>query len=294
MNLRQLEIFACVASSMSITEASKRLYLAQPAVSLAIQQLEQEYNLLLFKRIKQRIHITEDGIKLLQYANDILEGVRLFDAEAKHLSKHPKIRIGVSLSIAENYLSEILKKYSKNQDVSIHSDVLISSEIISRIESGEYDFGINEGPILSKDNLVYQPLISDYLCIVASKSLQLKPTLTIDEFLSSALILRDKASGTRQIFDIVLQQHGLKIDSVCESISNLALLELTKSGLGLGIVSKLVAKNDIARGELQEINVVGLDFNHKICLVYNKHQKRNVYMKEFQGYIQEFFAKIKI
>ena len=55
MNLRQLKIFVEVAKQNSITLAAKKLYLAQPSISLAINQIEQEYNILLFKRIKQRI-----------------------------------------------------------------------------------------------------------------------------------------------------------------------------------------------------------------------------------------------
>lgn len=294
MNLRQLEIFSCVSKCKSITEAAKQLYIAQPAVSLAIQQLEQEYNVLLFKRIKQRIYITDEGVKLLQYANEILQGVKHFEEEAKNLSAHPKIRIGVSLSIAENYLSSLLANYAKRDDVSIHTDVLISSEIISRIEGGEYDFGIHEGPILSKENLVYLPLLSDKLCVVCSSKLDIKARLSIEEFISHDLILRDKASGTRQVFDIALQQYGVKAESVCESISNLALLELTKSGLGLGVVSKLVAKTDLEKGYLKELQVEGLEFPRKICLVYNKHQKRSSVFDEFQSYIVQFFHNKEI
>ena len=101
MNLRQLKIFVEVAKQNSITLAAKKLYLAQPSISLAINQIEQEYNILLFKRIKQRIFLTNDGEKLLKYAQSVLNELETFEEMANNISKKPSLKVACSLSIGE-------------------------------------------------------------------------------------------------------------------------------------------------------------------------------------------------
>ena len=60
----------------SITNASKILYMTQPAVSLAIRELEEDYGIKLFDRLSRRIQITDNGKRMLEYAIHIVE---LFD-----------------------------------------------------------------------------------------------------------------------------------------------------------------------------------------------------------------------
>ena len=61
MTLRHLRIFTAVCQCGSATEAARRLYMTQPAVSLAISELESHYGVRLFDRISRRLHITEPG-----------------------------------------------------------------------------------------------------------------------------------------------------------------------------------------------------------------------------------------
>ena len=72
MNIRHLEIFLAVCEHMSISKAAESLYLSQPAVSIAIKELEDYYNCRLFDRISRKIYLTASGEKLLNYAHVIL------------------------------------------------------------------------------------------------------------------------------------------------------------------------------------------------------------------------------
>ena len=85
MNLRQITIFIDLAETLSTTKTAKNLYLAQPAVSLAIKELEGEYNIKLFNNIKQRLSLTDAGVELLAYAKNIINSVELFDEKANNL-----------------------------------------------------------------------------------------------------------------------------------------------------------------------------------------------------------------
>ena len=72
MTLRHLEIFSAVCAQESFTRAAEKLNMAQPAVSLAIRELEVFYNVRLFERMNRRVYLTEAGRTLRQYADTVL------------------------------------------------------------------------------------------------------------------------------------------------------------------------------------------------------------------------------
>ena len=61
MTLRHFRIFVAVCKQGGITKAAESLYLAQPAVSLAVRELEEHYDVRLFDRIGRRLYLTEAG-----------------------------------------------------------------------------------------------------------------------------------------------------------------------------------------------------------------------------------------
>ena len=76
MTLRHLRIFVAVYQERSITRAADRLHLAQPSVSLAIRELEENYKIRLFERFSRRLFITEQGEQLYDYALHIISAQR--------------------------------------------------------------------------------------------------------------------------------------------------------------------------------------------------------------------------
>ena len=73
MTLRHFRIFIEVASAGSITQAAHNLYLTQPTVSTAVRELEEHYGTLFFDRINQRLRITGEGRRFLDYARHFIQ-----------------------------------------------------------------------------------------------------------------------------------------------------------------------------------------------------------------------------
>ena len=80
INLNWLKVFLCVATSNSFLDASRKLFISQPAISKSIKQLEDELNVNLFYRGNKGICLTPEGEKLLMYVKDAYN--LLFAAEA--------------------------------------------------------------------------------------------------------------------------------------------------------------------------------------------------------------------
>ena len=79
MTLKQLNYVVTVAETGNITEAAKKLFIAQPSLTRAIQEIEKEFNINLFNRTKRGISITTEGSEFLGYARQLLEQANLIE-----------------------------------------------------------------------------------------------------------------------------------------------------------------------------------------------------------------------
>ncbi len=266
MNLRQLNIFINVAKTLNITKTSKELYLAQPSVSLAIKELENEYNIKLFKRIKQRLILTEEGKVLLRYAKQIVSDINLFDDKANNLAKKPKLNLACSLSIGENYLANLIKNYKDKEDFSFHFNILISSKIINGILNGDYDLGIVESEVNDK-SLIKIKLMEDKLKVIASRDFSLNE-LDIYELAKYNLILREELSGTRIYTNNIFDQYNLNVVPYVEASSNESALDFVKNGLGIGILPSSCCNKYILNKSIKEIKLKDINLTRNIYLIY--------------------------
>ena len=113
MTLKQLRYVTVVADTGSITEAARQLYIAQPSLTSAIRELENEYGIVIFKRSKKGIEVTPEGEEFLGYARQVLEQTDLID-ERYTGSNRGKLRFCVSsqhYSFVVEAFVKLLKEY---------------------------------------------------------------------------------------------------------------------------------------------------------------------------------------
>ena len=113
MTLKQLQYVITVADTGNITEAAKKLFIAQPSLTASIHELEKEYDITLFSRSNKGIELTPDGDEFLGYARQVLEQTNLIDERYTGKSKG-KQRFFVSAQhysfVVEAFVS-LLKEY---------------------------------------------------------------------------------------------------------------------------------------------------------------------------------------
>ena len=113
MTIKQLKYIIAVADAGSITEASKKLFIAQPSLTASIQELEKEYNITIFSRSKKGIKLTNEGEEFLGYARQVLDQLNLIDERytGTSLSKQRFCVSSQHYSFAVEGFVELLKKY---------------------------------------------------------------------------------------------------------------------------------------------------------------------------------------
>lgn len=84
MTLLQLKYVVKIVECGSMNEASKELYISQPALSSAIKELEKEMGIEIFTRSPQGISLTVDGQEFIRYAHQVLDQTALLESRYKH------------------------------------------------------------------------------------------------------------------------------------------------------------------------------------------------------------------
>ena len=164
MTIRHLKIFVAVCQTNSVTKAAEKLYISQPAVSLAIKELEEHYDQKIFERFARKLRITPFGQELYQSA---LRVVTLFD-EMETSAKRDKLgnimRVGVGPMIGQVMLPERVCKF-KEKYPQVQITALVDRVIYLRnaLIENRIDFAIAESvfedPMIKIIPLLAVPLV---------------------------------------------------------------------------------------------------------------------------------------
>ena len=225
MTLRHMKIFVMVCRCKSVTTAAEKLGIAQPAVSLAIKELEQYYGIRLFDRISHKMFITEEGRQLLQYANKI---VALFDEieyDIRNWDSFGILRIGSSITIGTCLMPDYVRRFrAQYPKFKVLVTIDNSAEIEKKILENQLDFALIEGAV-HYDSIVCHRFLKDELVLVCGARDESYPDeVSVEELAELPFILREKGSGTRELFDSTLLTKGITVTPEWESISTEAIV----------------------------------------------------------------------
>ena len=148
--LRHIRYFAMVAEELNFRRAASRLGIAQPAVSRAIRDLEEDLGVALLIRNNRYVQITNAGQRFLEGSLAIMQSIdRTIDqTQRAHLGQVGSLRIGYTDNAIAGTLPGLLKTFRNGQP-----DIVLSPfhgptvEQLRRLEQNEIDVGFVTGPI---------------------------------------------------------------------------------------------------------------------------------------------------
>lgn len=274
MTLRHLKIFIAVYQEMSITKAANRLHLAQPSVSLAIKELEDNYHFKLFDRINRRIFVTEVGEAFYEYAFHIIS---LYDEmENKMISPQMPIKIclGSSITIGTFIVPEIINAFSNiYPNCELNVKIQNSQQIIHSVVKNEMDMGVIEDKVFH-EQLIEIPFMEDQLYFICDKNHPLAETeaVSLEEIAAYPLFMREQGSASREIADGLFKAHQLKPHILWESVSNQAILQAIKCIGGITVISEKLVDDDIKKGKIAVLPIYPEVFKRNFALIYHKNK----------------------
>jgi len=283
MTLRHLLIFVTVCECHTVTEAARRLYMAQPAVSLAIRELEHHYDVRLFDRIGRRLHLTEPGQQVLGYARHILDSNEELEQQVRNWSSRGNLRIGASITIGSNLLPDMVIRFKEQyKDIQLRATVDQSLVLEQKILRNELDLAMIEG-LVHDETILAQDFMDDELVLVSRPGRQGLPEgkVSLSQIQDLPFILREKGSGTRELFDSVMLTHGLLITPIWESISTEAIIRAVSAGIGLSVLPLRLVEEELGQGDLERISLLETEFRRQFRLIHHKDKYLTTAMKAF-------------
>ncbi len=290
MTLEQLRIFLAVVEHLHFTRAAEELYITQPAVSAAIQNLEKEYNLKLFHRVGRRIEITDAGKLLKIEAQKILDQVELTKRGLQELTslQRGELRIGSSLTIGNYWLPQRISEFKQQYPgITVNCILANAEEICEGTGSGLFDLGLVTGEVKPalRHYLGQMTVDHDRLQIIVGRTHPWyeRGEISLAELAETAWVMREPGSGTQQMFEQALQTWGVDIFNL-NVVLVLSTSEMIKavveSGVGAAAISEMMIQKELQLATLKAIQVVGdrngqatpLEITQSVLLL--KHRQR--------------------
>lgn len=238
LELRVLNYFLTVAREENITKAANLLHMTQPTLSRQIRGLEEELNVKLLERDSHHVRLTEDGMLLRRYAQDILdlaEKTRQEFVGSRTLTGNIRIGCGdtKNMEMLATWMAEFHKQYPM---ITFQVQSKTADVVQEQIQNGLVDIGMLMEPVdVMKYEVLRMPLLEQWGILVQESSpLAEQENIYPDDLLKVPLILPER---------IVVQSHlkrwfGEKYEKLHQVATyNLLLntLYMVRSGLGIAI-----------------------------------------------------------
>ena len=290
MTIRNIRIFLSVVNHHNnISEAARSLYLSQPSVSVAIQEIEREYQLQLFERLSRRLYLTDAGQEFLEYAQRIASTFDDMDRQLKEKKEHETIRIGASITIGSRKMPEYVKQFQSCHPLAeVFVKVGFSRDLEKMLLVNGLDLALVETPVHNKE-LEAQKYAVDTLDLImpAAQGFEMNLEMPLEGFLQENILLREKGSGARDIFDRAMEEHGAgPVVPLWEATSTTALLNAVQSGLGVTVLPRQMAEDAVREGRVVRGSIRKIRMEQAFFIVYHQDKMRTPLMQDFMDIVR--------
>lgn len=263
-----LRSFHAVATHGSFTRAAEMLHITQPTLSGQVKELEERYGTKLFVRHGRRIELTDIG----KSAFSITRPMFRHEEEVEHLLQSARALTSGELRVAADspYIATpLLAQFQRiYPGIQISIQYGNSQQLMSWIESRRCDVAFLPNIPQEDERLYSIPLLPDRLVVFVSQDHDWaeRRSVSIEELVSQRVILREKGSRTRSIFEEAVAQAGQTLADVMEISGREGVREAVAAGFGIGIV----AENELlADSRLRALPVNNAELAHAeyvVCL----------------------------
>ena len=237
MDVVQLKTLIHVAELGSLSKASDRLHIAQPALSRQIRLLEKELGTYLFDRHGRGMEITDAGREVLAHATRIMEEMESIRSSVVggKSSFRGTVVIGTTPTVAEIVTVPLVRKIKEaHPNLAIRFSSAFSGYLLDWVQRGELELAISYDP-QPLHTLRIVPVMMENLLLVgpASANLRLDTPVSFESLAEQPLVLPSARHSLRVILDNCAREVGIKLKTSVEADSFGAMIDLVRNGFGL-------------------------------------------------------------
>jgi DNA-binding transcriptional LysR family regulator len=261
INLDLYRIFYVVATNGSISKAADNLFISQPAVTFQIKNLEDQLGISLFVRTKHGVVLTDEGKILYDYVKKVIEIITNGENALTNLKNLDSglLRIGASTTVSRHVLMPYLECFHEkypNIDIQIVNN--LTDNLIKDLRNGNLDILILNLPMTENKDLRIIPIMDVQDIFVGNRKYYdlINGEIKLQDLNEYPLIFQKLPSNTRSFLDGYLKYNKAKLRPKLEVVSYNLIMDLVKSGFGIGYATKEFIKDELENKTLYEIAVV--------------------------------------
>jgi LysR family transcriptional regulator, salicylic acid-responsive activator of bsdBCD len=307
MDIRHLKYFITIVEEGTISQAAKRLNMAQPPLSQQLKQLEDELGVTLFERHTRKMIITEEGMLFYQRAKEIMELITGTIEEVKELSEGTKgtLSIGTIAALGAQLLPEKIRDFQLHYpDVQFQVWEGDPIRIMELVANRIIELGIVRLPI---DNSIFDMIhLPDEPIVVAMSNKwnrdDNRPFIRLSELKEKPLMLLRRQQGTSMYnqdmytVDVVKTaclNAGFEPKIICESSDIMTLLTWADHDIGIALVPKsalnLIPNTNLIIKEITQPSIMA----RPSALIWLKGRYLSSISRKFMEYFSDESTSIK-
>ncbi len=245
IKLEQYKIFYHAATAGSFSEAAKRLYITQSAVSQQMRTLEEELGVLLFARGKKGAKLTPQGELLFTYAKKAIEELN----NAENLFSRMKsldegsLRIGAGDTLTRYFLLDKLAQFHHTYPgIKIEIVNRVTGETLSKLKSGSVDVAFVNLPVEKsyQNGIKIQAINQLHDVFIAGNKYNYlsESVLSLNDVASLPLVMLEPKSNTRKTTNDFFNSHGITLNPEFELGSHDLLFDFARKNLGIACITE--------------------------------------------------------
>jgi len=293
MDVVQLRYFVTVAKAGHLTNAAKKLNVAQSALSVSIGRLEREVGVPLFDRVGRSIYLNKCGEIYLEYAEKVLDTLQQAQREVdNYCGKNEKIlNVGmVSKPLSGKALAGFIARYP---DYRIYMKKIKTELAEEELKKGNVDYVISTSKELnSKPGLVGEVIREErvMLAVPANHPFAKREWISLKEAKGEAFINRPKAYEHRVDTDAMCLDSGFEANVTIECF-DCETLELVAAGLGVALVLENWAIQNAGDERVRMIAIKNPSYMRNFYIVWQAGHRFNKLAREFRRFLENYYEQ---
>ena len=287
MEINQMRYFLEVASTQHVTRSAERLHIAQPALSKAIHNLEQELGVPLFASKGRNIVLTEYGKYLQEKMSGIISEIDDLPQELKSMADRENATIHLKVLAASTLITDAIIEYRRKHPK-------INFQLMQNDQSKIYDISVTTERVKSEEIFNsenrFELIEKIFLAVPAEHRLAKREKINLTEVEKDGFISLMGSKQLRWICDKFCRQAGFEPRIIFESDNPAAVKNMVCSNMGICFWP------EFSWGNLQKGSAVLLEIEQPLCERENIFKCRenkldNRAVRDFFEFLQEFFDR---
>ncbi len=292
LTLRQMEIFLNVVREGHLTNVAKSMGLSQSAISMSIKELENILGNPLFDRINKKLILNEMGRSFQKEIAPIIKKLNDIEYEFKNTLNKGMVRVGASTTIVDYLMPPIICSYMNSYpDVKIELKEGNSKQIVELLKSGKIDVGFIEG-IVNDSEIIKEIVGVDELIVVTTDNSLNREELSINDLKDKKWILREKGSGTREVFLDYIKDKVEYLNIFLELGHTESIKSVLMSHKCISCISKIAVSDEIKTNKLLHLRLKNFECKRNFFIIYHKDKYHSKLFEKFLRFTKDMIQKI--